>query len=825
MKYPFLPGIVLLLFLPFTTHAQKLELNNKGYLHMQGLDVTFFSDFYPDGHQGGVTIIQHGSRVAANGDLRLEASPGQWSAQPAGEKVLTDKSSGKLTKRLAYPNPERDRKGFNPIIYPDLEFSYQVSVEPLSGASFRISVDLDEPLPDEWIGRVGFNLELFPGELFGKTWIMDQETGLFPLQPTGPLTSSDTAYISLPMASGNELVVAPEDPYRKITIESDRQPLQLLDGRTNHNNGWYIVRTAVPAGATTGAITWTITPNVVPGWKYTPVIQVSQLGYHPEQEKIAIIEMDDLSTVNGPYRIYRSGKAAKEVVSSGTPELWGEFLRYTYARIDFSDIRTPGIYQVEYDGQLSHPFRIDRSIFDKNTWQPTLEYYLPVQMCHMRINEKYRVWHDACHLDDALMAPVNLNHFDGYRQGDDTFTQYGPDDHVPLLNRGGWHDAGDYDLRVESQAGTVRMLAWMAEEFGLEWDATLVDQEKRTVEIHVPDGKSDVLQQIEHGLLTILGGYQSMGRLYRGIICMDLRQYVMLGDAAAMTDNLIYNPVLAGNEKSGTHSGVNDDRRVFTEDNPNRELQVAAGLAAAARVMTDYNPELATTAAEVALALWDDAKGKSTRSRSKVLAISELMLTFPGLGLESELLDMEKSIIENIDECGPSLGRVIHLVEDRSFRKHIDEAVRQYQSELAEKQSENSPYGVPYEPNIWGAGWTIQRFGVDQYFFHKGWPQYASPQLYENALNFILGVHPGINNASFASGIGAKSVTTAYGVNRADWSFIPGGVASGTALIRPDLPELKEWPFFWQQTEYVMGGGATNYMFLVLAVNQLYEKE
>jgi endoglucanase len=93
---------------------------------------------------------------------------------------------------------------------------------------------------------------------------------------------------------------------------------------------------------------------------------------------------------------------------------------------------------------------------------------------------------------------------------------------------------------------------------------------------------------------------------------------------------------------------------------------------------------------------------------------------------------------------------------------------------------------------------------------------------YENALNFILGVHPGSNNASFVSGVGSKSIKVAYGVNRADWSFIPGGSVSGTALIRPDLPELKTWPYFWQQTEYVMGGGATNYMFLVLAVNALY---
>jgi len=61
----------------------------------------------------------------------------------------------------------------------------------------------------------------------------------------------------------------------------------------------------------------------------------------------------------------------------------------------------------------------------------------------------------------------------------------------------------------------------------------------------------------------------------------------------------------------------------------------------------------------------------------------------------------------------------------------------------------------------------------------------------------------------------------AYGFNRADWTYIPGGVVSGTALIRPDFPELKEFPYLWQQAEYVMGGGATHFMLLVLAADQL----
>ena len=129
---------------------------------------------------------------------------------------------------------------------------------------------------------------------------------------------------------------------------------------------------------------------------------------------------------------------------------------------------------------------------------------------------------------------------------------------------------------------------------------------------------------------------------------------------------------------------------------------------------------------------------------------------------------------------------------------------------------------MPYRPDIWGAGWTIQERGVRQYFFHRGWPEHAPAESWLSALNFVLGVHPGENNMSFVSGVGANSATTAYGTNRADWSYIPGGVISGTALIRPDLPELKVWPFFWQQTEYVIGGGEANFMFLALAADRLY---
>lgn len=817
-------SLIVTCILTFTSsYAQELKINSQGYFETQGLNVTVFSDIYPDGHQTGVTIIQHGNRVAANGDLRLEASPGQWSPVPKGGKLTINEENQTISQRLWYPDSSKNRKGFNPIEYPDLTFSYNVEVSAHKNNSFKVAVHLDEPLPSEWVGKVGFNFELFPGHLFGKSWIMDTQTGIFNPQANGPILNEYGQQLSKPLAIGKTLNVAPETELQQLLFQSNTGNIELRDGRSNHNNGWYILRESIPANATRNAIEWTVTPNVVEGWQYKPVIQVSQLGYHPDQSKKAIIEIDNEAKAFKNIKLFKLDKNGKVLIKQKKPEVWGKFLRYQYLIFDFTEQSEEGMYLLEYDGVSTHAFKIGKDVYQRHTWQPVLEYFLPVQMCHMRVNEKYRVWHDYCHLDDALMASTDINHFDGYVQGSSTLTDFKSGETVPKLNRGGWHDAGDYDLRIESQIGTIWNLALMIEEFGLDYDATMIDQNKRLVEIHVPDGKSDAIQQIEHGLASVLGAYQSMGRLYRGIICPTLRQYVMLGDASSMTDNLTYDQSLKPTEKTGKQSYLNDDRWVFTEENPGRELYTAAGLAAAARVLKTINSELSKEALTTAIALYNqNTKAKKVTS-SKVKALSELFLSTKDRKYEQALVSLQQEIIDQLPQCGWAVGHVISEVKNKKFLRAMSDAVAAYQIQLQKEQKEDSPYGVPYKPNIWGAGWDIQRFGVEQYFFNKGWPELSSTDFYINAFNFILGVHPGINTSSFVSGVGSKSVTTAYGVNRADWSYIPGGVASGTALIRPDLPEMKVWPFFWQQTEYVMGGGSTNYMFLALAVENLFK--
>jgi len=786
-----------------------------------------FFDIYPEGHQGAVGIIQNGTRVGTNGDLRLEPTPGQWQPIPKVGKRTVDRAKNEISVKCTFPDSSINRKGFNPVEYPDLYFTYHVKVVG-EGNKFRILVDLDKPLPAGWEKKVGFNFELFPGLLFGKSWYLDQQSGIFPLQANGPMEKDvDGKWQAFPMATGHKLTLAPETAAQTMIIESKGQPLQLLDGRFYHNNGWFVVRSLVTPGKTTEAIEWVVDCNVLPDFQSKPIVHVSQIGYHPDQQKIAVIEVDKNTPTVEKVSLYRiSEDGGLKEIKTVVPKEWGKFLRFKYYQFDFSDVKVPGIYQIKYAGNTTEPFRISTTIYDRNVWQPVVEYFLPVQMCHMRVNEGYRVWHGLCHMDDALMAPIDSNHFDGYKQGHSTLTKYKPLEQVPGLNRGGWHDAGDYDLRVESQSGEVWILSQAYEQFHPDWDETTIDQKEHLVEIHRPDGKNDLLQQIEHGTISILAGYQSMGRLYRGIIENSLRQYVHLGDAETITDGRKYNPALKKDEVNAHESGVLDDRLVFTEENPGRELEVAKGLATGARVLKGFNDTLAIQSISTAEALYSGVDPNNQRlAGSKITAAIELLITTGNSKYQADILKFTQPELLRRPEIIGSLGRVLKRINDPKLTAMVQLAAKNYKAEVDKVQTEN-PFGVPYHPQIWGDGWTIQGFGVNQYFLQKGFPEIFDSKYMLSALNFVLGNHPGENTSSFVSGVGSRSVTQAYGANRADRSFIPGGSVSGTGIIRPDFPELKEWPYFWQQTEYVLGGGSSNFMFLVLAAKDvLKEKE
>ena len=849
----------------------ELTIGEGGYFEMPGLNVLVYNNTFAEGHQSGVEIIMHGNRVATNGDLRLSPSPGQWQplpqmgvgyeargVSPQGIKLegrVVDKENNIISLPCSYPSQSRNRQGFNPIIYPDLEINYQVRVKA-EGKTFTITVDLEKPIPEEWLSRVGYILELFPGDLYGKTYFMDDSAGVFARQAHGPSYFNETKEAEqVPFAVGKKLVIAPECDKMRLVIESKNAELQLLDGSFKHNNGWFVVRSLIPAGATKGAVQWKISPHVIPNWIDPPVVHISQVGYHPHQEKTVFVELDKNDKSLSKVSIIKlESDGSKQVVKEAMPEIWGRYLRYQYATLDFSEIKEEGMYQIQYGDFTTNLFAINKNIYKRNVWQPTLEYFIPVQMCHMRVNQKYRVWHGLCHMDDALMAPLHIRHFDGYNNEKESSTlgKYKPLEHVPGLNIGGWHDAGDYDVRVESQAQAVIALAMIYEEFGLDYDETYIDQENHQVELLQPDGKPDILQQVEHGVLAILSGYRSLGQFYWGIIAPTLRQYVHLGDAMSHTDNKVcddkeglkqaakidglwykkvanrnsnvYDPEMNHAETEVVVPDL-DDRLVFLITNPNNQLVGAAALAAASRVLKDYNPELAKECIEVAEDVWQknkDAKieqrgpmGPWMRSR-KMETLIELVITTGKDEYKKELCEMSSLVRKGFMGAGWSLGRVLEYIDCPAFKDSVNAAAAANKT-MADQMMSSSPFG-----SFLG---HAEYIAFRSYYLHKFWPELYPAEDMFKLINYMLGCRPGNTTNSLVSGVGVNSPTIAYGTNRADWSYIPGGTFwAAINLISPDLAEDKEWPFLWQEREYIITAPCY-FMFAVIGADRILEKQ
>lgn len=820
MRLAFTLLIVLLLDgIAYPQNGQSLVLNNLGYFEKRGLNVMVFSNSYDsnfsDAKISGIELIHHGVRTATNGDVRLSPTPGQWDPIPLLVKRTVDKRDNTIEVSLRYP---------------DYDFDYDLQVQALNGGVL-VSVILKKPVPRDLEGRAGLNLEFLPSAYFEKTYLMDGQSGLFPLYPSGSMEPTRWGTIDpMPLASGKSFVLAPEDPARQVTIQSKAGDLLLYDGRNLAQNGWYVVRTLLPAGKTGTVIQWFVSAHTIPNWSRTPVIEHSQVGYIPSQKKVAVLEFDKNDHPGSSARLLKvDADGSVTAVYSAELHHWGEFLRYNYFTFDFSSVKETGIYRIEYDSLRTKPFRIAGDVYD-DVWHPTLDVYFPVQMDHMFVREAYRVWHGASHLDDALQAPVNHEHFDLYAQGPTTDSPYKPGEHIPGLNVGGWFDAGDYDIRTQTQCSVILNLVQTWETFAPKRDETTINERTRYVEIHRPDGVPDILQQIEHGVLQLLGQQRSVGHAINGIIASHLYQYRHLGDASTKTDNLVYNPKLDSLQSDGFTSGTFDDRWAFTSKSTPLNYASAAALAAASRALRGYNDSLAEECLQCSKNIWMDEQShrpdlfRHGNTTGGSLEGEEFAAT-----VELLMCAKEARYAARIKELLPAVAKrffsnALFVVEampfmDSAYAAEVRTLVKGYRV-IVDTLAMQNPFGVPISTGGWaGSGWVVGS-GITNYVLYRAFPDIVDPEYTYRCLDYVYGCHPG-SDLSFVSDVGTVSKKVAYGNNRADFTFIAGGVAPGVLIVKPDFPENKEdWPFLWAENEYVVGLGAS-YIYLANAVVHL----
>ena len=795
---------------------------------------------------GFVFLVYHNTDPSMRGGLQMMQA-GEWLL--ASDLLVTGRdSSSRASARVLRRVVDRERSTATIIGEASgLSLAYQLICRT-DGERMFVNLKFGGPLDWSKLRQAALRMYLYPPAYFLKSFQGDATTGVFPRQYGGQRVL---------MSSTRTLRVAQEDRPHSIKWERRGGTLELGDERGGHPTGWFSVTAAIEPGSSETELELQITPSIDPSWRRPPVIGISQVGYHPQQPKRAVLELDHREQAVEQASLFKltlSGE--KELVKSGAPKPWGRFLYYRYAIFDFTDVITPGAYVLEYGGQTAGPFRIDRQVYD-DAWQPTLEVFLPVQMCHVAVRERNRIWHGACHLDDALQAPAGKMHFDGYQQGQRE-TQFADYEHIPGMNWGGWHDAADYDLPAGSITATTLALALAQEEFKPGLDATTVRRASREVLLHVPDGEEDLLQQVEYGVEGLLASFRVAGHIFAGIIENSQTQYDISGDPINITDNRVYDNSLKPDQIQGERSGKADDRWAFTNRNTGLQYRVAQTLAVASRVLRLKKAALADECLAAARKLWEYeqtnpplyapnayvGRGGSFPG-DEIAATAELWLTTSDPVYQnrlSALLPQIRSAPAEQVGRGPgwALVRLLPKVSDPEFRSLVLEIAKKWRA-AADAVEASNPYGVRFPSyvlksewkldsaerarggSIMGFGWDLQSDAMRDYFYHKHLPEIFGPDTLLNVVNFVLGCHPA-TNTSYVSGVGANSALIAYGLNRDDYAYIPGGVISGASFMRPEFMDLKNFPYYFNQTEYVIHG-AGSYIFDVLAARWILEHQ
>lgn len=832
-----------------TTHfiwSQELKLNDLEYFEKQGVNILVYNNLFTGGFNdektAGIELIHHGVRTAQGGAVRLSNTPEQWDLVPSisNRKVDFDSKRIESTQR-----------------YQDFDFESRVVVTA-KGDGVEISVYLDNPVPRELEGKAGFNLEFLPSQYWSKTYIIDDRINRFPRYVVGNTTTTPNReklkqfkgyetyddrgtneFIDpLPLERGRNLLLAPDEASRTVKITSLETDLLLYDGRVLAQNGWYVVRSLLPAGKTGKVLTWTIEPNAIEDWTRDPNIGFSQVGYLPSQEKVSVIELDKKQKPlkkASIHKIDENGKATE--VFTGDIENWGDYYKYNYVKFDFSTVNSAGIYYIKYGEHKTNNFIINDDVYD-NITDATSDIWIPIHMNHMYVKEGYRVWHGEPFKEGYRQAPPNTDHFDIHEQGPTTDTDYEALELIPGLNVGGFFDAGDFDIETGSNINVVQDFVQTWESFKPLRDQTFVDQEARHVVLHRPDGTPDILQFIEHGTLNLVAQAEIIGHMTQTLSNSVLYNYHHLGDAASLTDGLPYNPELGPYEVAadGESSGVKDDMWAFTSRNPGLDLRAATMFAAASRALKGYNNDL--------------SKRALTQSKRLLREATELLANQPqdnelrpwesfgdiSTNLQLYISTEEQQYADNFQELlWPALDRNLSLViltalhgiphMNDSYEKKLKPYVKKYKEYIDELEEDN-PYGVPIGLGNWAGNGAIVNFGTTIIFANKYFPDIIDASHAFKTTNWLYGNHPYHNYSLVATVGAARPKEVFYGNNRADFSFIPGNVAPGILFRKPDhFENYDDWPFLWGQNEGTIRGNTSYLNFGSAFKNRMLEKD
>ncbi|WP_019679377.1 glycoside hydrolase family 9 protein [Ruminococcus flavefaciens] len=226
---------------------------------------------------------------------------------------------------------------------------------------------------------------------------------------------------------------------------------------------------------------------------YAPSININQVGYRTDAEKIAVFrdvtDQTEFKVVNADTKeaVY-TGKLENKKENSTADEInWIG---------DFSSVKTAGKYYISCEGlDDSYTFEIGGKVYSDLIEDSVRMLYL--QRCGVEIEDE-EFGHAACHTKEA--------------------TIYGTSDKIDVC--GGWHDAGDYGRYVVPAAKTIADLLYAYQAApDLYGDNTNIPESG--------NGVPDILDEARFELEWMMKMQASDGGAYHKVSCETFPGYVM----------------------------------------------------------------------------------------------------------------------------------------------------------------------------------------------------------------------------------------------------------------------------------------------------------
>ncbi len=283
-------------------------------------------------------------------------------------------------------------------------------------------------------------------------------------------------------------------------------------------------------------------------------IRINQVGFAPQQEKTATIDVDSLNAapcevviVNAEADTVWCGVASETMVNPVS----GKFRQI----VDFSDMQELGEYQIILDNQSTQRFQIAEHPYRELTRKALRAFYY--QRASMPIEEPYAEGYarKVGHPDNHVLVHASAA------------TDERPAGTV-ISSPGGWYDAGDYNKYIVNSGYTMGV--WL---MAYELNKAYFD----TLQLNIPEsgkGMPDMLAEAMYNIRWMMTMQDSDGGVYHKLTTPNFEKFIR-PDQCKQQRYVVLKTTAA-------------------------TLDFAATMAMAARVYAPYDPDFCAQAAEAA---------------------------------------------------------------------------------------------------------------------------------------------------------------------------------------------------------------------------------